>query len=101
MNVLIATGLLKKEGKMVTCNQPFEEERSIHGRSNTRQLYEKKRILAEMMKKAESIEEKRKKLQKIEEKKRLIEYVINRNRNQHDSLNENAILRFPLLGFIL
>ena len=84
---------------MVACHQPYQEENSIKGKNNTRQVFEKRQLTKDLQNKYEVIEQKRRKLAKLEEKKKLIEYVIKRNKNA--MVQEDKILRFPLLGFIL
>lgn len=54
--MLIATGLLRKEGKMVACHQPYQEENSIKGKNNTRQVFEKRQLNKEIQDKYEVIE---------------------------------------------
>lgn len=97
LNVLIAAGLLRKEGKEVLCNEPLgrQDEPAI----DPYQLREKQRLEGELLARAAAISEKQEKLEKLQRKRGLIEYIINRNRVEPHS--EHQLLRFPLIGTLV
>jgi hypothetical protein len=59
LNVLIAAGLLRKEGKSVACNEPYRLSRKPQqSLRNPKQLREKQKLEGEVRRKAETVREK-------------------------------------------
>lgn len=98
LNVLIAAGLLRKEGKEVVCNDLGHRSDDLII-SDPYQLREKEKLKQQLQHKMQMIAEKQEKLERLQNKKNLIEYIINRNKSEHH--HEEQLLRFPLIGVMV